>query len=162
IGAHVCHRTVEEVPGELDLVVLAIPAADVLRVARACGERGVRALVVLAAGFAERGPAGAELQRQLRATRRAPRMRLGRPNCLGVLNPDPRVRLDATFVPTQPPPGGLALLSQSGGVGIALLEHARELGVGIAAFVSAGNKADLSGNDFLEWSEQDPRTRAIL
>jgi acyl-CoA synthetase (NDP forming)/L-amino acid N-acyltransferase YncA len=163
IGAHVSHRSLEEVPGELDLVVLAIGAVDVLRVARACGERGgVRALAVLAAGFAESGAEGAARQRELLATCRGTGMRLVGPNCLGVLNTDPDVRLDATFVPTQAPPGGVGLLSQSGGVGIALLEHARELGVGISAFASVGNKADLSGNDFIEWSEQDPRTRTIL
>ncbi|MDW5598659.1 GNAT family N-acetyltransferase [Conexibacter stalactiti] len=162
IGAHACHRSLDDVPGELDLAVLAIPAADVLHVARQCGERGVRALAVLAAGFAEAGPDGAARQRELLATCRGAGMRLVGPNCLGVLNTDPAVRLDATFVPTHPPPGGIGLLSQSGGVGIALLEQARELGVGIATFASVGNKADLSGNDFIEWSEQDPRTRAIL
>ena len=162
IGSHPCHRSLDEVPGELDLAVLAIPAAEVLTVARQCGERGVRALVVVAAGFAEAGPEGAERQRELLAACRGAGMRLIGPNALGVLNTDPAVRLDATFVPTQPPPGGIGLLSQSGGVGIALLEQARELGVGISAFASVGNKADLSGNDFLEWSEQDPSTRAIL
>lgn len=162
IGSHPCHRTLVEVPGDLDLAVLAIPAADVLTVARQCGERGVRALVVVAAGFAEAGPEGAERQRELLAVCRGAGMRLIGPNALGVLNTDPAVRLDATFVPTQPPPGGIGLLSQSGGVGIALLEQARELGVGISAFASVGNKADLSGNDFIEWSEQDARTSAIL
>ncbi len=162
IGAHPCHRTLDEVPGELDLAVLAIPAAEVLTVARQCGERGVRALVVVAAGFAEAGPEGAERQRELLAVCRGAGMRLVGPNALGVLNTDPAVQLDATFVPTQPPPGGIGLLSQSGGVGIALLEQARELGVGISAFASVGNKADLSGNDFLEWGEQDDRTSAIL
>lgn len=162
IGAHPCHRSLDEVPGEIDLAVLAIPAGDVLTLARACGERGVRALVVVAAGFAERGPEGAARQRDLLALCRAARMRLVGPNCLGVLNTDAAVRLDATFALTHPPPGGIALLSQSGGVGIALLEQARALGVGISAFASVGNKADLSGNDFVEWAEQDERTNAVL
>jgi acetate---CoA ligase (ADP-forming) len=162
IGAMPCHRSVEEVPGELEAAVLAIPAAGVLEAARACAARGVRALVVLSAGFAETGPEGAALQRELLAICRAGGMRLVGPNCLGVLNTDPAVRLDASFAPTAPPPGGLGLLSQSGGVGIALLEQARGLGVGLSAFVSVGNKADLSGNDFVQWCEQDERTKAIL
>ena len=162
IGSHRCYRSLDEVPGEIDLAVLAVPAGEVLGAARACGERGVRALAVLAAGFAESGPDGAARQRELLRACRAAGMRLVGPNCLGVLNTDPRVRLDATFAPSRPPAGGIGLLSQSGGVGIALLEQARALGIGIATFVSVGNKADLSGNDFLEWSEQDERTRAIL
>lgn len=89
-------------------------------------------------------------------------MRLVGPNCLGVIDTDPAVRLDASFAPTAPPAGRLGLLSQSGGVGIALLEQAHALGIGLSAFVSVGNKADLSGNDFIEWCEQDERTRAIL
>jgi acetyl coenzyme A synthetase (ADP forming)-like protein len=162
IDGHVCHRSIAEVPGELDAAVLAIPAASVAEVARACAARGVRALVVLSAGFAEAGPDGVALQRELLAVCRAGGMRLVGPNCLGVIDTDPAVRLNASFAPTAPPAGGVALLSQSGGVGIALLEQARALGIGVSAFVSAGNKADLSGNDFIEWCAQDERTRAIL
>lgn len=162
LGDVACVRAIDEVPGELEAAVLAIPAAGVLETARACAARGVRALVVLSAGFAEAGPAGIGLQHELLRTCRDGGMRLIGPNCLGVLNTDPEVRLNASFAPTAPPAGGLALLSQSGGVGIALLEQARALGVGLSAFVSVGNKADLSGNDFLEWCEQDERTRAIL
>lgn len=162
IGSHAVQRSLDALPGAVDLAVLAVPADEVLAAARACGERGVRALAVLAAGFAESGPEGAARQRELLSVCRGAGMRLVGPNCLGVLNTDPQVRLDATFAPTHPPAGGIGLLSQSGGVGIALLEQARALGIGVATFVSVGNKADLSGNDFLEWSEQDERTRAIL
>ena len=162
IGPHPCHRSLDTVPGAIDLAVLAIPAADVLQLARACGERGVRALVVVAAGFAERGPEGARRQRELLTICRAAGMRLVGPNCLGVLNTDARVQLDATFAQARPPAGGIGLLSQSGGVGIALLTQAQTLGVGISAFASVGNKADLSGNDFIEWAEQDEQTQAIL
>jgi len=157
-----CHRSIAEIPGELDAAVLAIPAAGVVEAARACAARGVRALVVLSAGFAETGPDGLALQRELLAVCRAGGMRLVGPNCLGVIDTDPAVRLNASFAPTAPPPGGVALLSQSGGVGIALLEQTRALGIGVSAFVSAGNKADLSGNDFIEWCAQDERTKAIL
>ncbi|MFL5818336.1 MAG: GNAT family N-acetyltransferase [Conexibacter sp.] len=159
---HRCYRSVDEIPGELEAAVLAVPAHQCIPVARACAERGVRALVVLAAGFAEMGEEGLALQHELLATCRAGRMRLIGPNCLGVIDTDPNVRLDASFAPTAPPAGHLGLLSQSGGVGIALLEQAHALGIGLSAFVSVGNKADLSGNDFLEWCEQDERTRAVL
>jgi len=159
---HPCRRSVEEIPGELDAAVLAVPADQCIAVARACAARGVRGLVVLAAGFSETGAEGAALQRELLGVCRAGRMRLVGPNCLGVIDTDPAVRLDASFAPTQPPAGHLGLLSQSGGVGIALLEQAHALGIGLSAFVSVGNKADLSGNDFLEWCEQDARTRAVL
>jgi len=159
---HHCFVSVDEIPGELEAAVLAVPAAQCVPVARACAARGVRALVVLAAGFAETGPEGVALQRELLATCRAGRMRLVGPNCLGVIDTDPAVRLDASFAPGAPPAGHLGLMSQSGGVGIALLSQAQALGIGLSAFVSVGNKADLSGNDFLEWCEQDERTRAIL
>ena len=159
---HPCHRSIAEVPGELEAAVLAVPAAGVLDVARECAARGVRALIVLSAGFAETGERGVALQRELLAICRAGGMRIVGPNGLGVIDTDPAVRLDASFAPSAPPAGGVALLSQSGGVGIALLEQARTLGIGISAFVSVGNKADLSGNDFLEWCEQDERTKAIL
>jgi len=159
---HRCFASVGEIPAALDAAVLAVPAQQCVPVARACAARGVRALVVLAAGFSETGPEGVALQRELLAVCRAGRMRLVGPNCLGVIDTDPDVRLDASFAPTQPPAGHLGLLSQSGGVGIALLEQAHALGIGLSAFVSVGNKADLSGNDFLEWCEQDERTRAVL
>ncbi|HZV75228.1 MAG TPA: GNAT family N-acetyltransferase [Conexibacter sp.] len=162
IDGHPCHRSVEDVPGELDAVVLAIPARETIAVAQRCATRGVRALVVLSAGFAETGAEGVALQHELLATCRAGGIRLVGPNCLGVLNTDPDMKLDASFAPSAPPAGGVGLLSQSGGVGIALLEQARTLGIGISAFVSVGNKADLSGNDFLDWCEQDERTHAIL
>lgn len=162
IAGRVCHRTLDEVPGELDLAVLAVATEHVVGLARAAGERGVRALVVPAAGFAERDEEGVARQRELLTICRGHGMRLVGPNALGVMNTDPAVRLDATFAPHHPAAGGVGLLSQSGGVGIAVLEQARALGLGISAFASIGNKADLSGNDFLEWSEQDARTRAVL
>jgi acyl-CoA synthetase (NDP forming) len=159
---HPCATSIEEIEGELEAAVIAVPAPAVLDVARQCAARGVRALTVLAAGFAEVGTEGEARQRELLAICRGGGMRLVGPNCLGVLNTDPQIRLDATFAPGAAPPGGVALLSQSGGVGIAVLEEARGRGIGLSAFVSVGNKADLSGNDFLDWCEQDARTQAIL
>lgn len=152
--------SVADLPQGIDLAVVAVPAADVVAVARACGERGVRTLVVLSAGFAESGDAGR--QRDLLEACRDTGMRLVGPNCLGVLNTAPGARLNATFATPMPPAGDVAMLSQSGGLGIALLEGARELGVGISAFVSVGNKADISGNDLLRFWQDDPGTGVVL
>ena len=125
-------------------------------------EAGVRALLVISAGFAETGEEGAQRQRELVAVCRESGMRLVGPNCLGVLNTDPAVGLNATFAPRQAPCGRVGLMSQSGGVGIAIIEAASRLGIGLSTFVSVGNKADLSGNDLLEYWEQDPRTDVAL
>jgi acyl-CoA synthetase (NDP forming)/GNAT superfamily N-acetyltransferase len=151
-----------ELPPGVDLAVLAVPAGEVVGAARACGERGVKALVVLSAGFAETGAAGARRQRELLDACRQTGMRLVGPNCLGVLNTAPDVRLDATFATELPPAGGVSLLSQSGGLGIALLEESHARGLGMASFVSVGNKADISGNDLLQYWEDDGATRVVL
>ncbi len=136
---------VADLPEAVDLAIVAVPAAGVLEVARDCGERGVRSLVVLTAGFAEVGEAGARDQRELIDICRATGMRLVGPNCLGVINTAPEAMLNATFASDMPPRGNVGMLSQSGGLGIALLEHSGELGIGISSFVSVGNKADLVG-----------------
>ncbi len=162
VGADEALRTVADVPGTVELGVLAVPAEEVLAAARACAERGARALVVLGAGFAETGPAGAARQSALLEVCRAAGMRLVGPNCMGIRNNDPAVRLDATFAPLAPRDGRLGLLTQSGGLGIAAMEEARRRGIGLSAFLSVGNKADVSGNDLLDWWEQDEGTGAIL
>jgi acetate---CoA ligase (ADP-forming) len=155
-------RRVDDLPEGVDLAVVAVPAAGVLDVARACGARGVGALVALTAGFAEVGEAGAGLQRDLIGICRATGMRLVGPNCLGVISTAPGTPLNATFASAMPPRGTIGLLSQSGGLGIALLEQARELGVGLSSFVSVGNKADVSGNDLRRYWEDDPETEVVL
>jgi acetyl coenzyme A synthetase (ADP forming)-like protein len=154
-------RSVREVPGELDLVVIATPADAVVDIARDCAAKGVHALVVVSAGFAETGRDGAARQHELLRTCRDAGMRLVGPNCLGVANTDPAVRLNASFGPV-PPEGRVAFMSQSGALGIAVAEVAREEGVGISSFVSVGNKSDLSGNDFLSFWDQDEATDVIL
>jgi len=141
---------------------VAVPRDEVLAVADACAARGVQALVVISAGFGETGASGRELQDELCRRVRAHGMRMVGPNCLGILNTDPNVRLDATFAPTWPPAGNVAFSSQSGAFGLAILDYARDLGIGISQFVSVGNKADVSGNDLLEAWESDPRTDVIL
>jgi acyl-CoA synthetase (NDP forming)/GNAT superfamily N-acetyltransferase len=150
-----------ELPGPVDLVVVAVPAAQVLEVAQEAAWTGAKALLVLSAGFAEAGPAGRERQQRLLALCRERGLRLLGPNCLGVVNTDPEVRLNATFCDAEPRPGRIGLVSQSGAVGIAALRHAERRGAGISVFASTGNKADVSGNDLLCYLEGDPRTSVI-
>jgi acetate---CoA ligase (ADP-forming) len=154
-------RSVCDVPGEVDLVVIATPSETVLGIARDCASKGVHSLVVVSAGFAEVDADGAARQRELLRTCRDAGMRLVGPNCLGVANTDPAVRLNASFGPV-PPEGRVAFMSQSGALGIAVTEVAREQGIGLSSFVSVGNKADLSGNDFLAFWDQDEATDVIL
>ena len=156
----VAYKSVLEVPGPVDLAVLALPAPYVVEAARSAAK--VRAIVVISAGFAETGPEGAQRQRELLAVCRAAGMRLIGPNCLGIVNTDPQVRLDATFGPIVPLPGRVGFLSQSGALGLAIIDYANALGLGLSSFVSVGNKADISGNDLLSFWEQDDRTDLVL
>lgn len=149
------------VPHPVDLAVIAVPAPDVAEVLAEAGAAGVDAAVVLSAGFAEAGADGAAAQADVLRTARAHGIRLVGPNCLGVLNTDPAVRMAATFATAVPPAGHLAIASQSGAVGIAVLDHAARDGIGVSQFVSLGNKADVSGNDLLAYWYDDPTTRAV-
>ena len=144
------------------MAFVAVPAAQVIAVARECGEKGVRGLVVISAGFAETGSDGAALQRELLDVCRASGMRLIGPNCMGVVNTDPAVQLNGTFATTWPPAGRVGFLSQSGALGIAVMGQAAELGLGLSTFVSIGNKADISGNDLLSYWDDDPNTDVVL
>jgi len=154
--------TIADVEGDVELAVIAVPANAVVDVARGCAAKGVRALVVLTAGFAEVGPEGRVRQDELLAVCRAAGMRLVGPNCLGVANTRPETALNATFAPGTPTPGSVAFASQSGAFGIAAIDEAAARGIGLSSFVSMGDKADLSGNDFLEYWEQDPDTSVLL
>jgi acetyl coenzyme A synthetase (ADP forming)-like protein len=156
------YPTIEAVPGPVDLAVIVVPAAVALPVLEACGRKGVRAVVVISAGFKETGEEGAVRERAMVACARGHGMRLLGPNCLGVLNTEAGIRLDATFAPTYPPAGRVAFSSQSGALGLAILEYAAELHIGISQFVSIGNKADISSNDLIEFWDQDPGTDLIL
>ena len=158
----VSYATVEDVPGDVDLAVIVVPAAHVLDVAESCGRKGVKALIVISAGFAEIGVEGRERQDALVRIVREHGMRLIGPNCIGMLNTDTAVKLDATFAPSPPPPGNVGVMSQSGGLGLAIIDYAGKLGLGLSSFVSVGNKADVSGNDLLRYWEQDERTHVIL
>jgi acetyl coenzyme A synthetase (ADP forming)-like protein len=150
------------IPGDVEMAVVTVPAAVVLSVARECAEKGVRGLVVISAGFGEAGADGVSLQRELLDVCRHAGMRLVGPNCMGVINTAPDVSLDATFAPDKPIPGRIGFLSQSGGLGLVVMARAQAMGSGLSSFVSVGNKADLSGNDFIQYWESDRQTDVIM
>ena len=156
------YPSIADVPGPVDLAVIVIPAAHVVEAAEACGAKGIKALVVISAGFQEVGDEGVKRQKALLEVIRRHGMRMVGPNCLGIVNTDPTVSLNATFAPVAPPRGKVAFSSQSGALGLAILDYARKLNLGISQFVSVGNKADVSGNDLIEFWEKDPGTNQIL
>ncbi|MEP6752147.1 MAG: GNAT family N-acetyltransferase [Candidatus Dormiibacterota bacterium] len=156
------YSSVLDIPFDVEMAVITVPAAAVLGAARECAAKGVRALVVISAGFGEVGLEGAALQRELLEICRQAGMRLVGPNCMGVINTAEDVNLDATFAPDKPMLGRIGFLSQSGGLGIAVMARAQALGSGISSFVSVGNKADLSGNDFIQYWEADAATELIM
>jgi len=156
------YKSVEDIPGPVDLAVIVVPEKIVLEVVSACGRKGVRALVVISAGFAETGKEGQAKQSALVQLCRSAGMRLIGPNCMGIINADPAIRMDATFAPGEPPAGRVGFSSQSGALGLAIIELANSLGLGISTFVSVGNKADISGNDLLRYWESDEHTDVIL
>ena len=165
-AAHVaslpCWPSIDAVPGDVDLAVVAVPAAAVEEAVDACGNRHVGGLVIVSSGFAETGPEGAKAERALARLAHRHGMRIVGPNCFGVLNTDPATSMNATFAPDPPTAGRFGFVSQSGGLGIAILAEARQRGFGLSSFVSMGNKADVSGNDLLAWWEQDDRTDVVL
>ncbi|MDW8254935.1 MAG: GNAT family N-acetyltransferase [Chloroflexota bacterium] len=156
------YPSVAALPDQVDLAVIAVPAPAVLPVAQECLDAGVRALVVISAGFAEVGDEGRARQQALLELCRRRGARLIGPNCLGVLISTGDGVLNATFAPSLPPRGPVAIASQSGALGIAVLEEARRLGIGLSHFISMGNKADVSSNDLIEWWEDDPATGLIV
>jgi acetyltransferase len=154
--------SLDAIGGPVDLAVLTVPKEHVLEVTRQCIAKGVGGLVVISAGFREGGPEGAERERELTQLVRAHGIRMVGPNCMGVLNADPAVRLNATFAPWLPEFGRIGFVSQSGAIGMSVLDYAREYRVGISQFVSTGNKPDVSGNDVLLAWEDDPSIGVIL
>lgn len=156
------YPSVHAIPESIDLAIIAVPRQHVLSVVDDCAGKGVRALVVITAGFAEVGAQGTLLQRQLVEKIRQYGMRMIGPNCFGILNTDPHIQLNATFTTLFPPRGRAAMSSQSGAIGIATLTGARRFHLGISSFVSVGNKADVSTNDLLQYWEEDPSTNVIL
>ncbi len=156
------YPSVKAIGKPVDLAVIAVPKDHVAGVARDCVDAGVKGLVVISAGFKEVGGAGIERERQLMEVVRGTGIRLVGPNCMGVINTDPDVAMNATFAPAMPPAGPVAFMSQSGAMGLSVLDYAESLNIGISMFVSAGNKADVSGNDLLTYWRDDPRTQVIL
>jgi acetyl coenzyme A synthetase (ADP forming)-like protein len=156
------YPVIEAVPGPVDLAVIVVPAAKVVAVASECARKGVKALVVISAGFSETGEEGKQRQAELLNVCRRAGMRLIGPNCMGIVNTNQAVLLDATFAPGVPPRGRVGFSSQSGALGLAIMEFANSLGLGISTFVSVGNKADISGNDLLRYWEADDDTEVIL
>ncbi|MBE3598609.1 MAG: GNAT family N-acetyltransferase [Limnochordaceae bacterium] len=156
------YPSVEALPEPVELVIVAVPADQVLEVARSALQAGARGLVVLTAGFAEAGPEGAERQRALVQLVRSRGARMVGPNCLGLINTDPEIRLNASLAPSLAPRGRIGFFSHSGALGLVILAYAKERGLGFSTFVSAGNRADVSGNDLLEYWDEDPQTDMAL
>ena len=155
------YPSIGDVPDNVDLAFIVVPQRFVLDVARECAAAGVRGVVVISAGFSETGPEGAEREKELLNIVRTSGMRMVGPNCMGLLNTASSVQLNGTFAPVYPPPGNVAMSSQSGALGIAILDYATRHNIGISQFVSVGNKADISGNDLVLAWENDPETDVI-
>ncbi len=157
-----CYPSVRDIGQPIDLAIIAVPAPDVERVVEDCAHANVRGVVVISSGFAEASAAGRAVQDRLTQLVRQSGMRMVGPNCMGVLNTDPQVALNGTFAPAWPPPGNIGMLSQSGALGLAILDRVRDLNIGISTFVSVGNKADVSSNDLLCYWAEDARTEVIV
>jgi acetyl coenzyme A synthetase (ADP forming)-like protein len=154
--------SLHDVPADIDVVIVVVPAPQVSKVISDAGQRHAHAVVVISAGFAEMGAAHSTDEHELVSIARQYGMRLVGPNCLGILNTNPVVSMNATFSPARPARGRAAFVSQSGALGIAVLNRARQSGVGISSFVSVGNKADISSNDLLQYWETDGDTSVVL
>lgn len=156
------YRHLHDAPDPLDVAIIVVPKEHVADAIEECGAAGVRGVVIISAGFREVGPEGAARESVVRDIVRRHGMRMIGPNCMGVINCDPAVSMNATFTATMPPFGRAAFVSQSGALGLSVLDYAREYGIGISQFVSVGNKADVSGNDLLLQWENDPSVGVIL
>jgi len=156
------YHSVWNIPGEVDLAVLITPSMAVPIVMEECGEKGIKAAVIITAGFKEIGRKGAELEKTVTEISRKYSISLVGPNCLGVINTDPEISFNATFAKGIPKAGNIAFISQSGALGVAALEYAREENIGLSKFVSVGNKADITENDLLAILKDDPHTDVIL
>ena len=156
------YPSVLDLPETVDLAVVIVPAPVVPSVVEESGKKGVKGLVIISAGFKEVGPDGAELERQVSSIAQKYSMRMIGPNCLGVINADPNVRLNASFASGMPVEGSIAFASQSGALGEAVLDYASGENIGFSKFISMGNKADVNENDILEYLRTDPMTKVIL
>jgi acetyltransferase len=156
------YPTIEDLPESVDLAVVVVPAAVVPSVTEQCGRKGVKGLIVISAGFKEIGEDGARLEREVFSLAQKYSMRLVGPNCLGAINTDQNVRLNASFASQMPLEGSIAFASQSGALGEAVIDYAAGENIGFSKFISVGNKADVNENDVLEYLKADPQTKVIL
>lgn len=156
------HRSILDIPGPVDLAVIAVPESVVPAAVAECGAHGVQGLVVVTAGYAETGPEGRARQRALVRQARAAGMRVVGPNAFGLINTDPDRPLNASLAPHLPDRGGFGIFCQSGAIGVALLESAHRRGLGVSSFASVGNRSDVSGNDFLQYWAEDDATEVVL
>jgi acetyl coenzyme A synthetase (ADP forming)-like protein len=162
VGGVRAYPSVLDIPDDVELAIICVPAATVPDVLAQCAAKKVGGVVMITAGFAESGGDGAAVERELIRLAHRHGMRVIGPNCMGVINTAPTVAMNGTFAPVAPLPGRVALCSQSGAIGIAALERSARLGLGISSFVSVGNKADVSGNDLLQYWEDDLGTDVVL
>jgi acetyl coenzyme A synthetase (ADP forming)-like protein len=156
-----CYPSVLAIPDPVDLAIVVVPKEHVLRVAEECGKKGVGGLVIISAGFKEAGGEGVAREQALDAIRRKYGFRVVGPNCMGIINTDPDVHLNASFAPLEPVEGSLAFMSQSGALGVAILLMQKKLHLGVSHFVSVGNKLDVAGDHLLEYWDRDKKTKVI-
>jgi acetyl coenzyme A synthetase (ADP forming)-like protein len=156
-----CHPSVLDIPDPVDLAVVVVPKEHVLAVAEECGKKGVKGLIIISAGFREIGGEGIAREEALTALTERYGFRIIGPNCMGVISANPAVRMNATFAPHEPDSGSLAIMTQSGALGVAILLSVHKLHLGLSSFVSVGNKVDVSGNDLLEYWAADENTKVI-
>ncbi|GAB4007040.1 bifunctional acetate--CoA ligase family protein/GNAT family N-acetyltransferase [Nocardioides ultimimeridianus] len=156
------YKTVQDIPDEVDVAIVAVPADAVTDVVLDCAAKGVHGLIVISSGFAEAGEDGRRRQRHMVGLSRSYGLRLIGPNCLGIINTDPRVQVNASLSSVMPARGRAGFFCQSGALGSAILEKVKNRGLGISTFVSAGNRADVSGNDLLQYWEEDESTEVVM
>jgi acetyltransferase len=157
-----CYPSILAIPYPIDMAIIVVPKQIVKRVMYECGEKGVKSIIVITAGYKEVGDKGRQMERELVDIIRKYNMRMIGPNCMGLINTDSDVKMNATFASDYPLEGNIGFLSQSGALGVVILEYAKGLNIGFSKFVSMGNKADISANDLLEALEEDPNTKIIL
>jgi acetyl coenzyme A synthetase (ADP forming)-like protein len=162
IAAIKAYPSIQDIPGDIDLAIIAVPADKVQQVVEESAHKGVRGIVVLTSGFADIGSEGIERQDKLLTTIRSYGMRMLGPNCMGMINTNPEINLNATFANVVPPHGNIAFATQSGVLGSAILMYATNLNIGLSTFVSIGNRADISSNELLQYWEDDPDTDVVL
>lgn len=156
------YKNVNDIPDDVDVAIVAVPADAVTEVVLDCANKGVHGLIVISSGFAETGEEGRKRQRHLAGLCRSYGLRLIGPNCLGIINTDPAVQANASLSSVMPARGRAGFFCQSGALGSAILEKVKNRGLGISTFVSAGNRADVSGNDLLQYWEEDDATEVVM